>query len=158
AYLRAYNQGITTKPTIQKANVDGHLIRSHMAKMMVEFASLFDKKANAGDECLFSDMDNQSDEMKYYATLACQLRIMGLDVNENPADKFNPDGIVTRAEFGTAFSRLIFEGKVKNGKGKERYVPHLQALKDVNIMKKIDEPFMEELRGRVMLMMMRSAK
>ena len=125
---------------------------------MVEFASLFDKKANAWDECLFSDMDNQSEEVKYYAKTACQLRIMWLDVNENPADKFNPDGIVTRAEFGTAFSRLIFEGKVKNWKWKERYVPHLQALKDVNIMKKIDEPFMEELRWRVMLMMMRSAK
>ena len=158
AYLRAYNQWITTKPTIQKANVDGHLIRSHMAKMMVEFASLFDKKANAWDECLFSDMDNQSKEVKYYAKTACQLRIMWLDVNENPADKFNPDGIVTRAEFGTAFSRLIFEGKVKNWKWKERYVPHLQALNDADIMKKIDEPFKEELRGYVMLMMKRSTK
>lgn len=158
AYLRAYNQWITTMPTIQKANIGGHLIRSHMAKMMVEFASLFEREINTWDECSFSDMDNQSDEMKYYATLACQLRIMWLDGNENPAEEFNPDGIVTRAEFGTAFSRLIFGGKVKNWKWKERYVPHLQALKDVNIMKKIDEPFMEELRWRVMLMMMRSAK
>ena len=158
AYLRAYNQWITTMPTIQKANIGGHLIRSHMAKMMVEFASLFEREINTWDECSFSDMDNQSDEMKYYATLACQLRIMWLDGNENPAEEFNPDGIVTRAEFGTAFSRLIFGGKVKNWKWKERYVPHLQALKDVNVMKKIDEPFMEELRWRVMLMMMRSAK
>jgi hypothetical protein len=158
AYLRAYNQWITTKPTIQKANIEGHLIRSHMAKMMVEFSSLFDRKANTWVKCSFSDMDNQTKEMQDYAILACQLGIMWLDGNENPAEEFNPDGIVTRAEFGTAFSRLIFGGKVKNWKWKEWYVPHLQALKDAGIMKKIDEPFMEELRWYVMLMMMRSAK
>jgi len=44
-----------------------------MAKMMVEFAALFDRKINTGANCSFTDMKKQSDEMKYYSTLACQL-------------------------------------------------------------------------------------
>ncbi|HBB04144.1 TPA: hypothetical protein DCZ39_04605 [Patescibacteria group bacterium] len=38
AYLFAFENGITTMDTIQKANMDGELIRSHMAKIMVNYA------------------------------------------------------------------------------------------------------------------------
>jgi hypothetical protein len=73
---------------------------------------------------------------------------------------FDPNGYVTRAEFGTVLSRLLY-GKtysVENVAGINRYVKHLQGLKDHGIMTKIDVPMMKELRGYVMLMMMRAAK
>ena len=38
AYLRAYGYDITTIPTIQKANLNGSLIRKDMAKMISNFA------------------------------------------------------------------------------------------------------------------------
>ena len=38
AYLYAYNIGITTIPTIEKANMTGTLIRQHLAKMISNFA------------------------------------------------------------------------------------------------------------------------
>ena len=38
AYLRAYSYGITTMNTIHKADMGGGLIRSHLAKMMSNFA------------------------------------------------------------------------------------------------------------------------
>ena len=38
AYQYAYNIGITTKATIQQADINGSLIRSHMAKMIVNYA------------------------------------------------------------------------------------------------------------------------
>ena len=34
AYNYAYTIGITTMPTIDQANMNGNLLRSHMAKMM----------------------------------------------------------------------------------------------------------------------------
>jgi hypothetical protein len=44
-------------------------------------------------------MDNQSEEMQYYAEMACQLGLMGIDGDGNPAKRFNPNNEVTRAEF-----------------------------------------------------------
>jgi len=38
AYLRAYGYDITTMPTIQKANMQGKLLRKDMAKMISNFA------------------------------------------------------------------------------------------------------------------------
>jgi len=38
AYSYAHSIGITTQPTIDSANMFGSLIRSHMAKMMVNYA------------------------------------------------------------------------------------------------------------------------
>ena len=158
AYVRAYQFGITTMPTIQQANIEGNLIRSHMAKMMVEFATLFDKEINTWANCSFTDMSKQSDEMKYYATVACQLWLMGLDDNGDPAKEFNPTDTVTRAQFGTVLSRLLY-GNLNNAqKGTQWYTQHLQALKNAGIMKKIDNPSMKELRWYVMLMMMRAGK
>jgi len=39
AYNYAYNVGITTMPTIDQANMNGKLIRAHMAKMMSSYAT-----------------------------------------------------------------------------------------------------------------------
>ena len=71
---------------------------------------------------------------------------MGLDDNGNPAEKFNPTDTVTRAQFGTVLSRLLY-GNVNNAqKGTQRYAQHLEALNNAGIMKKIDDPSMKELR------------
>lgn len=81
-------------------------------------------------------MSKESNEMKYYATVACQLGLMGLDDNGNPAPTFNPTNTVTRAQFGTVLSRLLY-GNLNNAqKGTQRYKQHLEALKNAGIMKK----------------------
>jgi hypothetical protein len=67
---------------------------------------------------------------------------------ETVKNHFNPNDYVTRAEFGTVLSRLLY-GKtydVANTLGINRYIKHLQALKDHGIMTKIDVPTMKELR------------
>jgi hypothetical protein len=38
AYLYAYGIGVTTMPTIQEANMKGHISRAQMAKMMARYA------------------------------------------------------------------------------------------------------------------------
>lgn len=71
---------------------------------------------------------------------------MGLDDNGNPAEKFNPSDTVTRAQFGTVLSRLLYGNLYNTQKKNQWYVQHLEALNNAGIMKKIDDPSMKELR------------
>ena len=156
AYQRAYNYGITIIPSIKKANIEGNLIRKDMAKMITNFAiNVLGKDISTGAICEFSDTASLTKEMQYYAIAACRLWLMwlendGLTVKKN----FDPETEVDRAQFGTILSRLLRTNKYDNGK--PYYKNHLQALKKDGIMKKIDTPLAQELRGRTMLMMMRA--
>ena len=63
AYARSIN--ITTMPSIDAADMNGKLIRSHMAKMMVNYAQeVLGKTADTSLSCNFSDVANQSEELK----------------------------------------------------------------------------------------------
>lgn len=68
---------------------------------------------------------------------ACYLGLMGLEYDGRPARNFMPEQYVTRAEFGTVFSRLLFGGKY-NGNSDCRYCRHLEALKKNDVMNMID--------------------
>ncbi len=150
AYLWAYAQGITTKNTIQKATMNDRLIRSHMAKMISTFAiKLGWLTPNTKTPCNFSDINTQSTEMKVYIKLSCQLGLMGIGTT-----KFNPADEITRAQFGTILSRLIWRTKYDGGS--PYYTLHLNALKRAEIMTQISTPTMKELRGYVMLMLQRT--
>ena len=81
---------------------------------------------------------------------------MGINDNGTPATSFDPNGEVTRAQFGTVLSRALY-GNEYNG-GTLYYTNHLNALKTAGIMTKIDTPNTAEIRGFVMLMMMRADK
>jgi len=155
AYLYAYSKGITTMPTIHQANMTGTLIRKHLAKMMSNFVQQeIWRTIDTSRQCFFVDMNNEDTEMNYYAKLACQLWLMGLDTQGIPTALFTPNGEVTRAQFGTVLSRALRWNQY-NG-GSPYYSIHLNALKLAQIMTKIDTPQNRELRGRVMLMLMRT--
>jgi hypothetical protein len=65
AYNYAYNVGITTMPTIEQANMDGKLIRAHMAKMMSNYATeVLNLVPNTGTNCTFDDVATQSNEIQ----------------------------------------------------------------------------------------------
>lgn len=81
--------------TIQKANMEDKLLRSHMAKMISVFAIMLGNKVpDTTKQCTFTDIATQSAEMKFYIKLACQLGLMGVDM-----EKFSPKTVVTRAQF-----------------------------------------------------------
>ena len=152
AYNYAFANNITTMNTFEKANMMGTLKRAHLAKMLSEYAAAnTDNEINTSLTCEFPDIANQNVELQWFIKEACQRGLMGVNI-----ERFNPNGEVTRAEFGTAFSRLLF-GDVHNG-GNPYYINHLQALNDADIMNNISNPSMIEIRGYVMLMMMRSAQ
>lgn len=155
AYQRTYSHGITTMSTIQKANIEWTLIRKDMAKMITEFATnILGKNISTGTICEFDDIEWISKEMQAYAIASCKLWLMGLENDGlTPKKNFDPNQEVTRAQFGTILSRLLRVNKYDNGK--PYYKNHLQALKTEWIMTKIENPSANEMRWRVMLMLMR---
>ncbi len=150
AYDYAYGIGATTQSSIGTANMYGSLIRSHMAKMMSNYATeVLGLTPDTDKACVFSDVANQTEELQGYITTACQLGLMGVDLTA-----FNPNGTVTRAQFGTVLSRARY-GDVNNG-GTPYYADHLAALQDAGVMNNISNPNAPEVRGYVMLMMQRA--
>ena len=156
AYLWAYDNGITTTQTIQKANMTWELLRSHMAKMISQFATkILGKTPDTTKTCTFKDMKWETSEMISYATTACQLGLMWYAANGVKQNAtFNPKQVVDRAQFGTILSRLLWWDE--NAIGYPYYKHHLAALQDAGIMKNISAPLVPELRGYVMLMLMRA--
>lgn len=75
-----------------------------MAKMISNFAiTLGGLTPNTGANCDFTDITSQSAEMKFYIKLSCQLGLMGQGIT-----KFDPTAVVTRAQFGTILSRVLW--------------------------------------------------
>lgn len=150
AYDYAYGMGVTTQSSIDTADMYGQLKRSHMAKMMVNYAKeVKGLTADTSKACAFTDVANETAELQGFIKEACQMGIMGQDITA-----FNPNGIVTRAQFGTVLSRVLY-GDANNG-GNPYYADHLAALKDAGIMNNISNPNAPEVRGYVMLMMQRA--
>jgi len=152
AYDYAYAMGITTQSSIENANMYGTLIRSHMAKMMVNYAKeVIWLTADTSKYCWFSDISSQTIELQWYIQEACQMGLMGVGLSE-----FMPNGIVNRAQFGTVLSRILFWDTYDWSD--PYYADHLAALQDAGIMNYINTPNAPEKRWLVMLMMQRADK
>ena len=117
---------------------------------MVNYATeVLGRTPDTSKECAFTDIANETEELHGYIREACQLGLMGVGI-----DSFNPNGLVTRAQFGTVLSRALY-GDVYND-GNPYYVNHLNALKNAGIMNYIDNPNQNEIRRYVMRMMQRA--
>jgi len=152
AYEFAYKNWITTMDTIEKADMEGWVTRIAMAKMLSQYAInvLWQKPANIVVPN-FSDIPKElDDEYDYWVTLAYQLWIMWINIPDN---KFRPFDLVTRAEFATALSRMLY----KLADWDLYYVTHMAKLKEEWIITN-DHPEMTEVRWYVMIMLKRSAK
>lgn len=153
AYEFAYANGITTMKSIDEAEMFDGLTRIAMAKMLSQYAINVLGKSPADVEVPnFTDVSADLDaEYANGVSLAYKLWIMWINMPDN---KFLPYETVTRAQFGTALSRLLFG--IEDGEY-AYYTTHLAKLKEAWIITN-DDPTLEELRGYVMLMLMRSAK
>jgi hypothetical protein len=153
AYDWAYSKGVTTMSPIDNANMYGAITRAEMAKMLSVYAKeVLGKTPDTSKACTFSDIDSVKGDLHDFIIESCQLGIMGQGITA-----FRPYATITRAEFGTALSRVLY-GDVNNG-GTPFYAKHLDALKADGIMTQIDNPEnRDEIRGYVMLMLMRSEK
>lgn len=154
AYTYAYLRGITTQPSIEKAELNRGLTRAEMAKMMSVFATkVLGKKVVKTDTVQYADVKMDGD-LPGFIQLAYQLQIMGIDAKGNAIENFNPNAEVSRAEFATVLSRVLYGDKY-NQEGADFASKHLNALKDASVLKDTN-PQMKELRGWVMLMLQRA--
>ena len=161
AYNYAYSQKITTVSSMEKASMNGELTRIAMAKMISNFAiNVLWLQPNTSIDCSFSDVPSSLDEQyNYWVTQACQLWLMWIWNDWNKTEKFDPNTVVTRAQFGTAFSRALSKASwkvVENGN--PYYSTHLQYLQSEWIIKNVSQPSPStvERRWNVMIMMMRA--
>ena len=151
SYDWAYQNKITTQDTIDKANMKWRITRAELAKMISNYAiNVLWKDVNVNNECVFDDVSDAFDKRyDYWILHSCQLWLMGQNIKN-----FRPNNYVTRAEFGTVLSRVLWWDN--NEWWSTYYEKHLKALKSVWIMNKISSPMDNEIRWYVMLMLMRS--
>ena len=155
AYEFAYKNWITTSKNIEKAKMNSPLTRIAMAKMLSYYAiNILEQKPDVSKNIQFNDVtDKQNSDYNNAATLAYQLWIMWQNIKNN---NFRPNYEVTRAEFATALSRMLYN--IEDGKWNNKYYePHILKLYDQGIINKTN-PNIKEKRWYVMLMLMRSTK
>lgn len=154
AYEFAFKNGITTMSSIWEVDMESPLNRIAMAKMLSYYAInvLWQKPDLSKEVPNFSDVDEKlNSDYGDAVTLAYQLGIMWINMPDN---NFRPLDTVTRAEFATALSRMLYW--IADGKWLY-YEPHMKKLFDQWIIT-VTNPDMQELRGYVMIMLMRSAE
>ncbi|MDR3169673.1 MAG: hypothetical protein LBU27_08270 [Candidatus Peribacteria bacterium] len=134
-----------------------------MAKMISTFArKLLHKTPNTEkvDCSQFTDLSLANLDLQPYVVESCQLGLMGMHGDGiGVQEEFFPARTITRAEVGTILSRLLRGTTYATQPGDETYYDrHLQALKNAGIMKVITQPEMLELRGNILLLLMKTIK
>ena len=152
AYKWAFSKWITTMTSMDKANMYWEITRIELSKMISNYAiNVLKKNPDTSKKCEFSDVSDKLN--KWYdswVTHACQLWLMWQWIT-----KFRPNDKVTRAEFGTILSRLLYWNK-HNG-WNPYYIKHINNLNIRWIMTNIKNPEkVNESRGNVMVMLKRS--
>ena len=156
AYQWAYDNGITTINDVDKARLSDPLTRAELAKMMSQYiSSVLKKSPIKADKPEYKDVDESLGDLADFIVKAYQYQIMGINADGSALENFNPNGLVTRAEFATVFSRVLYWDK-NNQAWDDYYSKHIAALKEAGILSN-DDPTIQEVRGWVMLMMYRSA-
>ncbi|MDD3868517.1 MAG: leucine-rich repeat domain-containing protein [Candidatus Absconditabacteria bacterium] len=157
-YTRAYENGLTTMPSLEAARFDDAIIRAEFAKVISVYATqVLNKEILEKEACkAFTDIKEVNEELQGYITQACNLGLMGYRADGLTVKKeFTPYGELTRAEVGTILSRLL-RGNTYNAESEDAwYENHLLALNKEKIINDISQPFMKELRGNVFLMLRR---
>ena len=157
AYEWALENGITTINDIEKARLTDGLTRAELAKMMSQYMTKVMWKTPVDAEKVeYADVNESLGDLADYIQTAYAYKIMWINADGTPIKKFNPRGKVTRAEYATVFSRVLFGDKYNKSEW-NYYENHLNALKEAEILTNTT-PTIQEVRGWVMLMMYRSSQ
>ncbi len=157
AYERSSSIGITNADTVQEARLDTTITRAELAKMISIYATDVLGQIPSDTACEFEDADKANKWLLPYITQVCQLNIMGLESDgKTPLTQFRPNAFVTRAEFGTALSRVLYGTTYNNDSTNTEWrEEHLDNLYKNNIIS-LTDPTLQEQRGWVMTMLYRT--
>ena len=155
AYEWALEKWITTINDIEKARLSDGLTRAELAKMMSQYMTkVLWKTPVEAEKVNYADVDESLWDLADFIQIAYAYKIMWINADGTPLNNFNPNRKVTRAEYATVFSRVLFGDKYNKSEW-NYYEDHLAALKEAWILTN-DTPTIQEVRGWVMLMMYRS--
>jgi hypothetical protein len=143
---------ITTANNIDSANMEWELTRIALSKMISHFAiNVVWLEPDTSKHYTYNDVSSAlNDKYNNWPLLSYQLWIMWINVK-----RFRPYDTVTRAEFATVLSRMIY--KITDGYWSTKYYePHINKLKQEWILKNAD-PNRIEKRWLAMLMLLRVA-
>ena len=162
AYVWACENWIIKSNTIQGAKLWEFLNRAEMAKIVTVFEMLvLDAKPNRNKDCsAFADSISwYNSEMRNYMITSCQLERMWIHTADHkPISDFMPKKFVSRAEFWTILSRVLWWNKYEASRNSSKYyVQHLNSLKWGTILSNIN-PDLKERRSYAILMIYRAAK
>lgn len=156
AYVFAFDLGVTTINNICNANLQGDITREEFSKFISTYAiAVLSKKPDTTRKCVFSDIWKTTAEMQTFARISCELNIMWLKQNGDPASTFRPKDLMTRAEIFTALNRLV-NGTIDNSETGVRYVKHMNRLVQQKVVFDTTQPQRNTLRWEVLLMLMRA--
>ena len=151
AYEFAYQNRITTMPTIEQANMNGEIIRAEIAKMFANRVKSLWRTPDISKSCSFKDISSVKWDLYTAIIESCQLWIMWQWISD-----FRPFDKITRAEVATAVSRIVWWDKYDWWN--PYYLNHIIALKDGWVIDSADDVFKNELRWSVMTMLMKASK
>ncbi len=156
AYCYAYIRDITTQD-VEHVNWNGKITRAELAKMMVNYkvTLIGGEPQHSPEECRFQDGKIWGD-LENYIMSACIFWIMGQDGNGGVNPYFEPHKTVSRAEFATVLSRVLFGDTFnQTEENKPYYEKHLEALHHYEVINTPDATIQEK-RGWIMLMLLRA--
>ena len=158
AYDFAFNNQITTMPTVEQADMYWSLDRIAMAKMISNYAiNVLWLIPNSNGNCTFKDVPSDVNEAyDYWVTKSCQLWLMWQWIKD-----FRPYDKVTRAEFATVLSRLVnrdSDDLARLNSADPYYTEHMKYLENNWIIDDVVKLSISnnEIRWYVMLMLMRA--
>lgn len=151
AYEFAYQNRITTMPTIEQANMNGEIIRAEIAKMFANRVKSLWRTPDISKSCSFNDISSVKWDLYTAIIESCQLWIMWQWISD-----FRPFDKITRAEVATAISRIVWWNMYDWWN--PYYLNHIVALMNGWVIDSSDNVFKNELRGSVMTMLMRASK
>ena len=154
AYEWAFKNWITTINNIDEARLTDWLTRAELAKMMSQYLTQVMWQIPTIEKVEYSDVDESLGDLADFIQTAYAYKIMWINADWTPLEEFNPNWLVTRADYATVFSRVLYGDKYNRSEW-NYYEGHLAALKEAWILTNTT-PTIEELRGWVMLMMYRS--
>lgn len=157
AYRYAYNLWIINSEFCNI--IDEQLTRIRMAEIMSLYATKVLKitQVHHFQACdKFDDISDLDLTRKNYAILSCQLGLMWLYSDQKSVkESFEPHKFVSRAEFGTVLSRLLFGYRYVPKLWQQRYENHLLWLRTHNILH-YTNPEIQEYTPWVLLMLWRN--
>jgi uncharacterized repeat protein (TIGR02543 family) len=160
AFIRSTEEWVNSDDLLQTWSLYGILTRGELAVLISNFMrNILNKPYTFDPACkgsLYADYTSWPSNQSDYIEQACSLGVMGRrNADGAILEAFRASDPVTRAEFATVLSRVLYGDQYNGDDGGKRYAKHLQVMNDNGYINDISNPFMNEIRWFALIIMYR---